>query len=167
MMQSLYLLSVVAYLLAPHVVTYQTITNYQAAYWNWTQENLPSYSDQDYTDTENEVFVQNPERKYSESFKPSWVSALSQAWASPERTIDLASLGIDLGTVFDRLLSPAGIVNQFALSLTIQLMFIVGYIISGGELRQLFLIFSFPYFPQVLATDLSLLELLLDLFLRL
>ena len=73
------------------------------------------------------------EKRLLDSSKPSWVSALSQAWTSPERTIDLSSLGIDLGAVFDRLLSPAGIVNQYALSIAIQLIFIVGYILTGKK----------------------------------
>ena len=50
---------------------------------------------------------------------------------SNDRTLDLASIGIDLGSTFDQLLSPSGIVNQFALTIIIQLCFIIGYIISG------------------------------------
>ena len=48
-----------------------------------------------------------------------------------DRTLDLESIGIDLGSTFDQLLSPSGIVNQFALTIIIQLCFIIGYIISG------------------------------------
>ena len=76
-------------------------------------------------------WIKDQDKKQLESHKPSWVTALSQAWASNERTVDLDSLGIDPGAVFDRLLSPAGIVNQYALSIAIQLMFILGYIITG------------------------------------
>jgi len=67
----------------------------------------------------------------TKSHKPNWMNALTQAWESPERTVDLASLGIDPGVTFDRLLSPAGIANQFALSIAIQLMFIVGFVVTG------------------------------------
>ena len=86
--------------------------------------------------------VQNQEDKVSRTLetvqsnkneKPDWAKALSSAWSSPDRTIDIASLGIDPQATFDRLLSPGGIVNQFALSITIQLMFIVGYAITGGS----------------------------------
>ena len=40
--------------------------------------------------------------------------------ASPlDRTIDLSALGIDLASIFNSLLSPAGIVQQFVLTLTL------------------------------------------------
>ena len=101
----------------------------------WPADCYNRYSSNYYQNAEEEVFVRNiPEEvagRIVEDVKPGWVSALSQAWSSPDRTVDLASLGIDLGAVFDRLLSPAGIVNQFALSFTIQFMFIIGYIVSG------------------------------------
>ena len=48
-----------------------------------------------------------------------------------QRIIDLTTLGIDLRAIFDGLLSPAGIVNQFAISLSIQLMQSVGYLLAG------------------------------------
>ena len=62
--------------------------------------------------------------KYSspllDSFRPSPSSRSFHPAASPlDRTIDLSSLGIDLGDIFDRLLSPAGIVQQFVLTLTL------------------------------------------------
>ena len=85
---------------------------------------------------EKQVLTKNQDHMEEEdnldSLLTRWVpSVLSQGWVSSERTIDLSSLGIDLGAVFDRLLSPVGIVNQFALSIIIQLMFIVGYIVTG------------------------------------
>ena len=46
-----------------------------------------------------------------------------------KRTLDL--LGIDLSQIFDRLISPSGIVNQFAVSVSLQLFQTVGYLISG------------------------------------
>ena len=97
------------------------------SYYTWAEDHSQGY--QDYGQKEENINHINTEGGNAE--KPDWVTALSHAWSSPERTIDLSSLGIDLGTVFDRLLSLAGIVNQFALSLTIQLMFIVGYVFSG------------------------------------
>lgn len=102
-----------------------------------------------------------------DSYKHSWVSALSEAWTSPERTVDLASLGIDLGTVFDRLLSPAGIVNQYALSIVIQLMGIVGYIATGlgyglmldrtsaGPLLDILMYFDVILSPQAIFTTVA------------
>ena len=48
-----------------------------------------------------------------------------------ERTSDLSSLDIDLEAVFDRLLSPKGIVQQFLLSVTLQIFNIIGFIVSG------------------------------------
>ena len=62
--------------------------------------------------------------KYSspllDSLRPSPSSRSFHPAASPlDRTIDLSSLGIDLGDIFDRLLSPAGIVQQFVLTLTL------------------------------------------------
>ena len=48
-----------------------------------------------------------------------------------DRTLDLADLGVNLTSTFNQLLSPAGIVNQYALSILLQIMFIVGYVLSG------------------------------------
>ena len=48
-----------------------------------------------------------------------------------DRTLDLADLGVNLTSTFDQLLSPVGIVNQYALSILLQIMFIVGYVGSG------------------------------------
>ena len=44
-----------------------------------------------------------------------------------DRTIDLSTLGIDLGSIFNSLLSPAGIVQQFVLTITLG-----KYPIEGG-----------------------------------
>jgi len=65
--------------------------------------------------------------------------ALGLAGLSRERALagsrlqlpDPAALGIDLQAAFDRLLSPAGIVNQYALSIVIQIIFITGYTAAG------------------------------------
>ena len=59
----------------------------------------------------NSASAESSSRGSSTSFFPA---------ASPlDRTIDLSSLGIDLGVIFDRLLSPAGIVQQFVLTLAL------------------------------------------------
>ena len=50
---------------------------------------------------------------------------------NPDRTLDLSDLGVNLTVTFDQLLSPEGIVNQFSLSIVIQIIFVVGYLISG------------------------------------
>ena len=50
-----------------------------------------------------------------------------------DRTLDLNDLGVNLTETFDSLLSPSGVVNQFALSVVIQIIFIVGYLIAGIE----------------------------------
>ena len=47
------------------------------------------------------------------------------------KTLDLSFIGIDLNQIFDRLLSPRGIVNQFATSVSLQVFQSVGYLISG------------------------------------
>ena len=54
-----------------------------------------------------------------------------------DRTLDLSDLGVNLTVTFDQLLSPEGIVNQFSLSIVIQIIFIVGYVISGLTLAWL------------------------------
>ena len=48
-------------------------------------------------------------------------SEKNESQAAEKRTIDLSVLGIDLDAIFDSLLSPSGIVNQFAISLSLQL----------------------------------------------
>ena len=53
-----------------------------------------------------------------------------------KRTIDLSVLGIDLDAIFDSLLSPSGIVNQFAISLSLQLFQSVGYVIAGRNIYR-------------------------------
>ncbi|XP_023331801.1 uncharacterized protein LOC111703934 isoform X2 [Eurytemora carolleeae] len=45
---------------------------------------------------------------------------------------DLTGIGINISQTFDDLLSPAGIVNQFVLSIFFQIVSIVGYAIAGG-----------------------------------
>ena len=54
-----------------------------------------------------------------------------------DRTLDLSDLGVNLTSTFNQLLSPAGIVNQYALSILLQIMFIVGYVVSGLILAAL------------------------------
>ena len=49
-------------------------------------------------------------------------------------TIDLSVLGIDLDAIFDSLLSPSWIVNQFAISISLQLFQSVGYVIAGRNI---------------------------------
>ena len=56
---------------------------------------------------------------------------VSENSVASEKSLDLSQFGIDLDQTFDQLLSPAGIVNQFALSIIIQVIFILGYVISG------------------------------------
>jgi len=48
-----------------------------------------------------------------------------------DRTIDLSSLGLDFNDVFDQLLSPKGIIEQFVLSIGLQIMNVGGYVITG------------------------------------
>jgi len=48
-----------------------------------------------------------------------------------DRTIDLSSLGLDFDDVFDQLLSPKGIIEQFVLSIGLQVMNVGGYLIAG------------------------------------
>ena len=48
------------------------------------------------------------------------------------RSLDLADFGVDLNSTFDQLVSAEGIVNQFALSIVIQIIYIVGYVVSGA-----------------------------------
>ena len=57
----------------------------------------------------------------------------NEAQIPEKRTLDLSLLGIDLSQIFDRLLSPAGIVNQFAISISLQLFQSVGYVLTGRE----------------------------------
>ena len=51
---------------------------------------------------------------------------------------DLTPFGIDLESTFDSLLSPAGIVDQFSLSIVIQLIFVVGYVLSGEQILTIY-----------------------------
>ena len=48
-----------------------------------------------------------------------------------DRNLDLSFIGIDVGETFDRLLSPEGIVNQFALSIYLQIVYVTGYVLIG------------------------------------
>ena len=50
---------------------------------------------------------------------------------------DLTPFGVDLESTFDSLLSPAGIVDQFSLSIVIQLIFVVGYVTSGEQIFKI------------------------------
>ena len=48
-----------------------------------------------------------------------------------DRTFDLTEYGIDLNETLSSLLTPSGIVNQFALSAVLQFILIIGYAVSG------------------------------------
>ena len=71
---------------------------------------------------------------------PCWLPVPSEAFDefninlinNADRTLDLADLGVNLTSTFNQLLSPEGIVNQFSLSILIQVMFVLGYVISGN-----------------------------------
>merc|ERR1711971_1101012 len=54
-----------------------------------------------------------------------------------DRTLDLSDIGVNLTQTFNSLLSPEGIVNQFSLSIVIQIIFVVGYVVSGLLLAAL------------------------------
>ena len=47
------------------------------------------------------------------------------------RTLNFEELEIDLNVTFERLLSPEGIVNQFALTFSIATFLSIGWIVSG------------------------------------
>ena len=64
-----------------------------------------------------------------------------------DRTLELSDLGVNLTTTFDQLLSPEGIVNQFSLSIVIQIMFVVGYVISGTSGKSSRWIFPYSGIP--------------------
>ena len=64
----------------------------------------------------------------SEAFDEYKINLINNA----DRTLELADLGVNLTSTFDQLLSPEGIVNQFSLSILIQVMFVLGYVISGN-----------------------------------
>ena len=63
-------------------------------------------------------------------------SEKNESKEAEKRTIDLSVLGIDLDAIFDSLLSPSGIVNQFAISLSLQLFQSVGYVIAGRNIYR-------------------------------
>ena len=44
---------------------------------------------------------------------------------------DLTHIGINVTETFERLLSPAGVLNQYALSIILQTMTIIGFITAG------------------------------------
>ena len=56
-------------------------------------------------------------------------SARDDSFASIARTINLGS--IDFDAIFNRLISPSGLVTQFALELEVQAIFTIGWIILG------------------------------------
>jgi len=63
-----------------------------------------------------------------------WEPSTAQNWQQSnafDRTIDLSSLGLDFNDVFDQLLSPKGIIEQFVLSIGLQIMNVGGYVITG------------------------------------
>ena len=66
----------------------------------------------------------------SEAFDEYKVNLINNA----DRTLELSDLGVNLTSTFNQLLSPEGIVNQFSLSIIIQIMFVVGYVVSGKYL---------------------------------
>ena len=47
------------------------------------------------------------------------------------RTLDIGS--IDFDAIIDRLISPTGLVTQFALELEVQAIFTIGWIVLGKE----------------------------------
>ena len=48
-----------------------------------------------------------------------------------KRTFDLSEIGIDVEKTFNNLLTPGGIINQFAISSVTRLIQLVGYTASG------------------------------------
>ena len=78
-----------------------------------------------------------------------------------DRTLDLSSLGIDFNAIFDRLLSPKGIVQQFALTLVTVVFRSIGWATFGlgygalveraspGPLLDLLTFFEVVLTPQV------------------
>ena len=48
-----------------------------------------------------------------------------------EKTLDLSDLGLNLTSTFEQLVTPEGIVEQYAVSIAIQIIIIVGYLVSG------------------------------------
>jgi len=82
-----------------------------------------------------------------------------------DRTLDLSSLGIDFSAIFDRLLSPKGIVQQFALTLVLSVFRSVGWATFGlgygalvdraspGPLLDLLGFFEVVLTPQAIATS--------------
>ena len=63
----------------------------------------------------------------SEAFDEYKINLINNA----DRTLELSDLGVNLTSTFNQLLSPEGIVNQFSLSIIIQIMFVIGYVLSG------------------------------------
>lgn len=94
-----------------------------------------------------------------------------------DRVFDPSSLDIDFNAVFERLLSPKGIVQQFLLSIALQIMNILGFTISGlgyaaivrntppGPFLDFVKFFDIILTPQAIAKTVirSLLRLLFDL----
>ena len=48
-----------------------------------------------------------------------------------KRTFDLSEIGIDVEKTFNNLLTPGGIINQFAISSVTRIIQLVGYTASG------------------------------------
>ena len=61
------------------------------------------------------------------------IASASNVTTISDRTIDLEDYGVDLGVTFDQLLSPKGIVDQFALSILLQVLFVFGYVVLGKK----------------------------------
>jgi len=55
----------------------------------------------------------------------------SELMGRVSKTLDLDALGVNLTQISDSLLSPAGIVDQFALSILLQAILIIGYLTLG------------------------------------
>ena len=68
--------------------------------------------------------------------------------------VSLGDLGIDFDATFDRLLSPSGIINQFALTAVIRIIWTITWIISGiifASLKDTYT--SGPIFEQIQRWD--------------
>ena len=79
---------------------------------------LPSHSDGS-TSPYSAKYSPAPLETSRASSSSSSSSSFYPASSPLDRTIDLSTLGIDLGSIFNSLLSPAGIVQQFVLTITL------------------------------------------------
>ena len=50
-----------------------------------------------------------------------------------EKTLDLSDLGVNLTSTFEQLVTPEGIVDQYAVVIAIQIIYILGYLVSGSN----------------------------------